>query len=57
MTDCQVPLGCDEDREEDGKAEADVVEGIRQLRYEVHPDLAVHWPGPFEHYTSRLLTF
>ena len=48
MTDCQVPLPRYQHREEDGGAEAHVVEGVGELGDEVDPDQAVLRPGPGE---------
>ena len=52
MTDGQVSLACDHYGEENRGAEADVVEGVGELRDQVDPDQAVLWPGPGEHYTK-----
>ena len=40
MAHCHVPLGRDEEREEDGGAEADVVDWVGKL-YQVYPHLTV----------------
>ena len=49
MTDGQVSFACDHYGEENRGAEADVVEGVGELRDQVDPDQAVLWPGPGEH--------
>ena len=52
MTDGQVSLTRDHHCEEHRGAEADVVEGVGELRDQVDPDQAVLWPRPGEHYTK-----
>ena len=49
MTDGQVSLARNHYGEENRGAEADVVEGVGELRDQVNPDQAVLWPGPGEH--------
>ena len=49
MTDGQVSLARNHYCEENRGAEADVVEGVGELRDQVDPDQAVLWPGPGEH--------
>ena len=49
MTDGHVSLARNHYGEENRGAEADVVEGVGELRDQVDPDQAVLWPGPGEH--------
>ena len=42
MTHGHVPLRRDQERQEDGGAEADVVERVGKLRDQIHPHLAVY---------------
>ena len=49
MADSQVPLHSYEEGEEDRAAEADVVDRIGELWYQIHPHQAVFSPGPFKH--------
>ena len=48
MTDGQISLGRYEDRQENGEAKGDVVQGVDQLRDEINPHQAVAAPRPFK---------
>jgi hypothetical protein len=49
-----IPLGSDEDSEEDWAAEGDVVERVDEFGDEVDPHHAVIVPGPVEHWTFKM---
>ena len=49
MTDSQVSLAGDHHGEKHRRAEAHVVEGVGELRDEIHPDNAILGPRPGEH--------
>ena len=49
MTNGQVSLTRNHYCEEHRGAEADVVEGVGELRDQVDPDQTVLWPRPVEH--------
>ena len=50
MTHSKISFTGDQNCEEDGGAEAHVVEGVGELRDEIHPDNAILGPRPGEHY-------
>ena len=49
MTDGQISLRRDEDRQENGETEGDVVEGIDELGDQINPHQAVSAPRPFKY--------